>query len=335
MPLLPFPTPYPDELLFSTLCRFMGRIEFDNPRLHHLLGMRYNDVNPLFPIPVKQLLELLPTGFLSEDQILQNNTILPFLRPFTSTEFYRALRERSLYGNRFGKDVLLCHKAKVNDLKYCPECASEDVATHGTPYLRRSHQVPGFEACLKHHQTLARFTKHSRDGFKFFPLTQLLKPTTSTAHASELTLTLARDLASVPTVFESLTSNILWPAVHRTVEGPYHRRVKKQRRLSFLQYVQPLRQLLGLDSVEAVYLTAQFRPRRLSASALALLCIRFGGNDPSNFVSEVLKEGPHRFCLCDLTIDGADGGLKRGNTPMMVKECYDGREDRSWEKVPS
>lgn len=50
MPLLPFPTPYPDELLFSTLCRFMGRIEFDNPRLHHLLGMRYNDVNPLFPI---------------------------------------------------------------------------------------------------------------------------------------------------------------------------------------------------------------------------------------------------------------------------------------------
>jgi hypothetical protein len=42
-----------------------------------------------------------------------------------------------------------------------------------------------------------------------------------------------------------------------------------------------------------------------------------------------------KYLLCDLTIDGADGGLKRGNTPMMVKECYDGREDRSWEKVPS
>jgi hypothetical protein len=39
--------------------------------------------------------------------------------------------------------------------------------------------------------------------------------------------------------------------------------------------------------------------------------------------------------VCDLTIDGADGGLKRGNTPMMVKECCDGREDRSWEKVPA
>jgi hypothetical protein len=36
--------------------------------------------------------------------------------------------------------------------------------------------------------------------------------------------------------------------------------------------------------------------------------------------------------VCVLTIDGADGGLKRGNTPMMVKECYDGREDRSWAK---
>jgi hypothetical protein len=39
--------------------------------------------------------------------------------------------------------------------------------------------------------------------------------------------------------------------------------------------------------------------------------------------------------LCNLTIDGADGGLKRGNTPMMIRECCDGREDRSWEKVPA
>lgn len=29
---------------------------------------------------------------------------------------------------------------------------------------------------------------------------------------------------------------------------------------------------------------------------------------------------------------GMGGGLKRDNTPMMVRECYDGREDRSWEK---
>jgi len=41
------------------------------------------------------------------------------------------------------------------------------------------------------------------------------------------------------------------------------------------------------------------------------------------------KGGPE---LCDLTIDGAKGGLKRGNTPMMITECYDGRKDRSGEK---
>jgi hypothetical protein len=32
--------------------------------------------------------------------------------------------------------------------------------------------------------------------------------------------------------------------------------------------------------------------------------------------------------MCDLTIDDAKGGLKRGNTPMMIRECYDGRKDR-------
>ncbi len=49
----------------------------------------------------------------------------------------------------------------------------------------------------------------------------------------------------------------------------------------------------------------------------------------------VVVAGKHALPLCVLTIDGADGGLKRGNTPMMVKECCDGREDRSWEKVPA
>jgi hypothetical protein len=39
--------------------------------------------------------------------------------------------------------------------------------------------------------------------------------------------------------------------------------------------------------------------------------------------------------LCDLPVDGAKGGLKRGNTPMMVKECYAGREDRSWQTEPA
>jgi hypothetical protein len=39
--------------------------------------------------------------------------------------------------------------------------------------------------------------------------------------------------------------------------------------------------------------------------------------------------------LCDLPVDGAKAGLKRGNTPMMVKECCDGRKDRSWQKVGS
>jgi hypothetical protein len=39
--------------------------------------------------------------------------------------------------------------------------------------------------------------------------------------------------------------------------------------------------------------------------------------------------------LCDLPVDGAKAGLKRGNTPMIVKECYDGREDRSWQTEPA
>jgi hypothetical protein len=41
------------------------------------------------------------------------------------------------------------------------------------------------------------------------------------------------------------------------------------------------------------------------------------------------------YQVCDLPVDGAKAGLKRGNTPMIVKECYDGREDRSWQTEPA
>jgi hypothetical protein len=52
-----------------------------------------------------------------------------------------------------------------------------------------------------------------------------------------------------------------------------------------------------------------------------------------NFCS-ILNEIEDAFyaCLYVLTVDGSEGGPKRGNTPMIKKECYEAREARSREE---
>ena len=39
--------------------------------------------------------------------------------------------------------------------------------------------------------------------------------------------------------------------------------------------------------------------------------------------------------VCVLAVNGPKGGLKRGNTSMIIKECYDGRQHRSREEGPA
>ncbi len=96
-----------------------------------------------------------------------------------------------------------------------------------------------------------------------------------------------------------------------------------------------LRAALRPDVNERFITSKEERDQAEDAKRSATFCFRNTDEDRETLFDKKVAELDEDSCLCDLTIDGADGGLKRGNTPMMVKECCDGREDRSWEKVPA
>src|ERR1700722_14107021 len=122
VPLLPtFPRPRPDELLFSVLCRLLERLDYNPRQFRRLLGFSATSTfNPLFPLPIRRLLTYIPRDFISEEELVRNNSILPFLKPFVLPSYYAALLQRTLDELPLTKKIRNPRKAKIPFLKFCP-----------------------------------------------------------------------------------------------------------------------------------------------------------------------------------------------------------------------
>ncbi|MGE4448485.1 TnsD family Tn7-like transposition protein [Azospira sp. I09] len=66
------------------------------------------------------------------------------------------------------------------DIRLCWDCLQEDLATHGEPYIHRSHQIPGVTVCWKHSTELLVTCPHCKCPFehplKADLITHLWKP---------------------------------------------------------------------------------------------------------------------------------------------------------------
>jgi hypothetical protein len=326
MSLLPFfPKPLPDELLFSLLCRLNEALDLNSTDFGRLIGSftgKQTWVNPLFPVPVKRLLELVPPGVTSERELIQNNTLLPFLKPFVASDFYPHLLKRSLYGkSNVLSEARRTHMICVPSLLFCPKCASDDKTKYGTPYLRRTHQLPCCQVCPDHLVRLVSIPAYSSTGYRFFHLSSRLDPTTAAEPEPEAKIVnLARDLASIPTIFGSHSADELWPAIHWNMGDTRLKLAKGATRLKFLEYAGPFNKSIRLSSISETTLKSKKRLRRLSAPALALLCIRFGGRDPVSFVRELKKFDPakstNRPCLNSQCAEHGQKIIPSSGTPL-------------------
>jgi hypothetical protein len=300
-----FCRPRPDELLFSTLCRIRVRLDFSHRDfVTHLELSKWpakwpaKGRNPFFPIATRQLIKLVPPELINHDELLRNHTLLPFLKPFVSSEYYKKVLDRT----ETRKTQLKLDKCVSNpDLQFCARCADEDQQTFGTPYLRQHHQLPGNIVCVKHRLHLTAIPPKDRHGYAFFNLNDLLKLPTSRAHkVSDRAITLANDLLSIPKVFDSMNATDVWSAIRwelgKIGKNVYNQsgRMKMQTGEAFLRFVGPLRKPLDLVAPDIRTLKHPRRLNRISAPALALLFIRFCGYTPESFVAEYNKSSAIR-----------------------------------------
>ena len=171
-----FPTPYPDECLYSVLCRYnsqCGGAGYETV-CKMLFGGLQNLAGTIF-LPIKS--ERIdywasPESGVTHAGIAINHTLYPYFA-LTYTPELCAEIERVLNGgvpasthNRIM--VLKSRRSWLKYLRYCPLCVAEDIAECGETYWHRRHQLPGSYFCTKHKTRLVNShitTKQATTGF--------------------------------------------------------------------------------------------------------------------------------------------------------------------------
>lgn len=150
------PTPYPDELWYSVLCRY--HIRSGNQCAKHsvidIFGHHKQKVSVELATDLGRTLDALRAPFMMPIEILTNHTLLPYYARFWGSERKRAMV--SILTNGGGNDI---HRVGIFQssaaehkptFRYCPKCFEEDVSRYGEPYWHRQHQLSDLRVCVRH-----------------------------------------------------------------------------------------------------------------------------------------------------------------------------------------
>ena len=181
--LLFFPTPYPDEILYSVLCRYWIRAGRPSPQsvAEDFYGVKRNS-SILMPRYLGRIVSLFPVSSgMGVEFFLKHTTIFPYFRPFLTpkrADAYRGYLSNSMPESKslyFSLGMGKLRYPRTNYLRFCVECWKEDLKKYGEPYWRRLHQLPGVTVCPVHHEPLMETTISVRAaGKSFYPAEERL-----------------------------------------------------------------------------------------------------------------------------------------------------------------
>lgn len=145
------PVSFCDELLFSRLIRYLiihGRksCEFQQA----IYGNYKANVHPFLTAGIESLAE--QTGE-DADELIYQQTLAPlflaFLPQHANTIINGLLSSNNYTAVRASQLLSFRERERVT-IKFCPDCARDDVVRHGVAYWHVSHQLPGIESCANH-----------------------------------------------------------------------------------------------------------------------------------------------------------------------------------------
>ncbi|OME19911.1 TnsD family Tn7-like transposition protein [Paenibacillus odorifer] len=153
-----FPTPYPDELLYSTVARY--QFWSRNRSYASCVTDLYKEPNITVSVDFPCKLEQFANNFYSStemnsDYFIFHHTYFPLIKPFIQRERQCDLLDILKKGGGNGKavttmlgvnNIRLTHQF----LKYCPDCYAADKEKYGEAYWHRIHQLNGIMVCPIH-----------------------------------------------------------------------------------------------------------------------------------------------------------------------------------------
>lgn len=159
----------PDELLYSWIGRLicLNALGYPKDCLQQLFGNR--NVIPCVDLPTllqplhQRLGASSPLDSIAE--LLELGTLYPYHRPFLNTAREQSIRAIMFHQDGKGLKVLMGRVANgfgANPpLRFCSTCVKEDTQIFGTPYWKRSHQLPGVTCCFQHFTPLQTYVPTS------------------------------------------------------------------------------------------------------------------------------------------------------------------------------
>jgi len=159
-----FPLAYPDELFFSRCARYAEWAAYPSLTavVRDLFGKDCRTVAIDFPRHLNAFIAALPPGYEeTAEELIVQETLLPFFAPFLPAPRVRALRELMLTSScRVSSSALLGwlmrRSSAPPSLRLCKGCVTEDRAHYGEAYWHRIHQLPGVVWCPTHQEVLYR-----------------------------------------------------------------------------------------------------------------------------------------------------------------------------------
>ncbi|MEH8015784.1 TnsD family transposase [Rheinheimera muenzenbergensis] len=146
-----------NETLYSGLSRIAINMGYPTAgmALKELLGSQHKQLPSAFVSVIPQLSEL--TG-IDRHTLIDRHTVLPLFRSFVSEDVYQMAQAELVNGRTTLLDKLLSTSANrmklSGQMRYCPQCYTEQQDTHGYPYWCIEHQLSGVYICQKHQQPL-------------------------------------------------------------------------------------------------------------------------------------------------------------------------------------
>lgn len=152
-----FPTPYPEEILYSVFARYHDKSPNFNgsETAKDLFSVDRLVTNIEFPSRLVNLLRNMPVNrpYDDVDELITKHTLFPYYTVFLSATNKELIWQYMLYRNVdiYNKVTgILNTEAENQFLRFCPECNKEAKERYGELYWQRFHQIRGLFICPIH-----------------------------------------------------------------------------------------------------------------------------------------------------------------------------------------
>ncbi|WP_409564463.1 TniQ family protein [Methylobacterium sp. J-088] len=156
-----FPQPYPDELLYSVVARYVHRagIRNINSINSSLFGLNHNGNSIDLPSGIMRIASVIPEGQnISADEIVSDHTLFNFHTAYTDISHRRKIYRDMLASGSPDKRIALRRKTLIaapKYLRFCPARQSHMIETFGEAYWRRDQQLAHVVVCPTHRISLS------------------------------------------------------------------------------------------------------------------------------------------------------------------------------------